>query len=156
MTSTGTTLAHILRASAALAALALMTACQPTESAPIAEPETVQLAEPLAEPIAEPETVQLAEPIAEPIEPETVQLAEPIAEPETVQLAEPETVQLAEPICHEDAPCWNCATMGNLTCGPIAEPSTGPRTLAECLDVVSEGDEGRREAGAADCRADHP
>jgi hypothetical protein len=46
--------------------------------------------------------------------------------------------------------------MGNLTCGPIAEPSTGPRTLAECLDVVSEGDEGRREAGAADCRADHP
>jgi hypothetical protein len=26
-------------------------------------------------------------------------------------------------VCVEDMPCWNCTTMGNRTCGPLA---TGP------------------------------
>jgi hypothetical protein len=25
------------------------------------------------------------------------------------------------PVCEEDMPCWDCSTMGNLQCGPIAE-----------------------------------
>lgn len=32
----------------------------------------------------------------------------------------------APPVCHEDDPCWDCATMGNHVCGPGAtrpEPS---------------------------------
>lgn len=35
--------------------------------------------------------------------------------------------------CQEDEPCWDCPTMGNLTCGPDApawmqdgDPATGP------------------------------
>lgn len=23
------------------------------------------------------------------------------------------------PACYEDMPCWDCATMGNLICGPV-------------------------------------
>jgi len=23
-----------------------------------------------------------------------------------------------EQMCHEDMPCWDCTTMGNLVCGP--------------------------------------
>lgn len=25
----------------------------------------------------------------------------------------------APEVCHEDMPCWDCETMGNLTCGPV-------------------------------------
>lgn len=28
--------------------------------------------------------------------------------------------QAAAPRCEEDQPCWNCATMGNHICGPVA------------------------------------
>lgn len=27
------------------------------------------------------------------------------------------TVNVPEPGCHEEDPCWDCETMGNLTCG---------------------------------------
>jgi len=28
-------------------------------------------------------------------------------------------------LCQEDGPCWDCKTMGNLTCGPVSFPDTG-------------------------------
>lgn len=25
----------------------------------------------------------------------------------------------SDDVCHEDEPCWDCSTMGNLVCGPV-------------------------------------
>ena len=37
------------------------------------------------------------------------------------------------PVCEEDMPCWDCTTMGNLICGPVAPPEEpqAPATLAD-------------------------
>ncbi len=32
-------------------------------------------------------------------------------------------------VCHEDMPCWNCETMGNLVCGPPDTTTTTTRRL---------------------------
>lgn len=29
------------------------------------------------------------------------------------------------PVCQEDQPCWDCATMGNLVCGPVLDTVHG-------------------------------
>lgn len=31
------------------------------------------------------------------------------------------TVNVPDGRCHEDDPCWDCSTMGNLRCGPLPE-----------------------------------
>lgn len=44
----------------------------------------------------------------------------PIAAPAPVvpaTIAAPVAAPVEAPICHEDMPCWDCATMGNLICG---------------------------------------
>lgn len=32
--------------------------------------------------------------------------------------------------CQEDMPCWDCATMGNLVCGPITTTTTVPTVVS--------------------------
>jgi hypothetical protein len=38
------------------------------------------------------------------------------------------TVRKSSARCEEDSPCWQCATMGNRTCGPTPVRSTAART----------------------------
>lgn len=44
--------------------------------------------------------------------------------------------------CEEDMPCWDCATMGNKQCGPIAQPAQ-PAIICEedmpCWDCATMG-----------------
>lgn len=55
----------------------------------------------------------------------------------------PEVTTSEAPIrCEEDMPCWDCATMGNLQCGPIAQPAQPAITCEEdmpCWDCATMG-----------------
>lgn len=47
---------------------------------------------------------------------------EPVGDPAQVDVGVvieplPEDPPATEDVCHEDMPCWDCATMGNVTCG---------------------------------------
>jgi hypothetical protein len=41
-------------------------------------------------------------------------------------------------ICQEDEPCWDCATMGNLICGPGAVRPNQPNTDIQLPEILSE------------------
>jgi hypothetical protein len=52
----------------------------------------------------------------------------------TTTLAPPTTA----PPCQEDDPCWDCATMGNLQCGPIpGEPTLIPAANIEAPGPIA-------------------
>lgn len=61
-----------------------------------------------------------------------------VAAPEAVQpIAVAPAVPVA-PVCEEDMPCWDCATMGNLICGPVAtvDPNAGDLIYSEVIVPV--------------------
>lgn len=87
---------------------------------------------PTPEPDPEPEP----EPAPEP-EPTPDPAPEPTPEPEPAPEPAPEPEPTPEPgddVIHEDDPRWDCATMGNRTCGPVdpaPEPAPEPEVAPE-------------------------
>lgn len=61
----------------------------------------------------------------------TAPIARPTSTPTPTTTTAPTTASTPAPVaapldtitapCEEDEPCWDCATMGNLTCGPVAD-----------------------------------
>jgi hypothetical protein len=95
-----------------------------------ATPSATASATSTAKPVQAPTVAPTATPSATPTETAT---PEPQAEAETANLASvpqaqapvvPQAVapkaQAPQTICEEDEPCWDCRTMGNRICGPVA------------------------------------
>lgn len=121
-------------AAVALTALALtLTACQPATLTRTAESVPVQALTAAVQPaISVPATAQapaLESPTVATV-PAPEVTAQPVESPaQPVQVAQPvQPVQVAQPVatpapCEEDEPCWDCKTMGNHICGPVALPA---------------------------------
>lgn len=94
---------------------------------------------PVAQPVAPEPVATPAQPVAQPVAP----VAQPVA---PVQVAQPTAVAPA-PRCEEDQPCWDCHTMGNLQCGPVASvvAPTAPVAQPVAIKPVDQG--GHASAG---------
>ncbi|KKM07943.1 hypothetical protein LCGC14_1728860 [marine sediment metagenome] len=55
--------------------------------------------------------------------------------PTTTTTVFPSTTTTTSP-CQEDEPCWECETMGNLTCGPTTTVYTGTTLPCPCLTEI--------------------
>jgi len=79
--------------------------------------------------------VEIVAPVVElaQVEVQVATEAAPVVEvevPEVVaEVVTPVEVQAELAVCHEEDPCWNCETMGNLTCGPWV-PAEGQDPVA--------------------------
>lgn len=68
--------------------------------------------------------VTTCKPVPDPV------VEEPVTEPEPALTPEPEVIQ-------EDDPRWDCATMGNKVCGPVADtPAPPAETAVRTADVA--------------------
>lgn len=85
-------------------------------------------------PVAEPTVEAVAEPVAEVVAPVAIPVkVAPVAPKAKAVVPAPKQVH-TEPLpvvapCEEDEPCWDCKTMGNKICGPVAVPAEGPAGL---------------------------
>lgn len=97
---------------------------------------------PVAQPVAPEPVATPAQPVAQPVAP-VAPVAQPVA---PVQVAQPTAVAPA-PRCEEDQPCWDCHTMGNLQCGPVASvvAPTAPVAQPVAIKPVDQG--GHASAG---------
>lgn len=93
-------------AAVALTVAALtLSACTPATSTPVAAPSPSQAApSPSQAPISVPTTAPA------PVVPAP-------------------TVTTAPAPCEEDEPCWDCATMGNMICGPVEAPAQSAQAV---------------------------
>ena len=56
-------------------------------------------------------------------------------------------------VCEEDQPCWDCTTMGNRICGPVALVAfTAPLPLGPQDDVLCSSNMAYRNGHKAECR----